>query len=53
MPNSTPINQSNNSQPVQRATLQDKAFIDRVAERVYQLLLADLRREQERRGGRS
>ncbi|MHB8627299.1 MAG: hypothetical protein ACYDEO_13965 [Aggregatilineales bacterium] len=46
-------NQSNdNSRPVAREALQDKAFIDRVSERVYQLLLADLRREQERRGGR-
>jgi hypothetical protein len=34
-----------------KAMLQDKAFLDQVTERVYQLMLADLRREQERRGG--
>lgn len=40
------------SKSKKQALLRDKVFLDQVTERVYQLLLADLRREQERRGGR-
>ena len=53
MPADTNNSPNGSQQPVRREALQNKAFIDRVAERVYQLLLADLRREQERRGGRN
>ena len=46
-----PLNQTTLSKSKKKKMLGDQAFIDKVAERVYQLMLIDLRHEQERRGG--
>ena len=46
-----PLNQTLMSKQKKKKLLTDKAFLDKVADRVYELMLADLRHEQERRGG--
>jgi len=45
------LNQIPMSKEKKKKLLTDKTFLDKVAARVYELMVADLRHEQERRGG--
>ncbi len=51
MSNQPQQNNGQNSQHGGHGPSRDPKFVQKVADRVYQLLLADLRLENERRGG--